>query len=146
MPLNQGISELSSILAAEMAQRRRSNQPFGDRIARLRKSSGLTQTEIAKAVGLSQAVISLYERGQGEPAGSVVAKFARALGVSTEVLLGVKKGKPINGMDPRTRTLWRRFQKLQLLPERDQRAVIRLLQSLVKSKTGRETSTAPPSR
>jgi len=127
-----------------MAQRRRNNQPLGTHIARLRNASGLTQTQLAKAVGVSHAVISLYEQGQGAPSAPALAKIAQALGVSPEVLLGTKKGRPVNEMDKNTRTLWRRFQKLQLLAERDQRTVIRLLTSLVKIQKASQTARAPP--
>jgi hypothetical protein len=36
--------------------------------------------------------------------------------------------------DPERRRLWKRFQRMASLPERDQRAVIRLITSLVTSK------------
>ncbi|MFQ5528645.1 MAG: hypothetical protein ACE5GX_20620, partial [Thermoanaerobaculia bacterium] len=64
------------------------------------------------------------------PAPAVIA-LAQALHVSTDELLGVKDRKP----DPREhdaelRRLWKKFQRVGELPERDQRAVIRLINSL----------------
>lgn len=37
--------------------------------------------------------------------------------------------------DPESRRLWKRFQQMVVLPEKDQRAVVRLINSLVGSKT-----------
>ena len=134
------------ILAVGMPQGTRNLPEFAGRLARLRKSRRLTQAQLAKAVGVSQGLISFYERSTKEPVASIVARLAQALGVSTDDLLGVKPGKPINDMDRETLRLWRRFQKLRMLSYRDQRAVVRHMQSLVKTKTPRETSTAPPSQ
>jgi hypothetical protein len=50
----------------------------------------------------------------------------------TDELLGVKPAKLDQGK-PQTRRLWKRFQRMESLPERDQRAVIRLINSLVAS-------------
>ena len=68
-----------------------------------------------------------------------MAHLARALNVSTDELLGVKKGArtlqskkaAANHEDPELRRFWKRFQQLMTLPEKDQRAVIRLVNSLV---------------
>jgi transcriptional regulator with XRE-family HTH domain len=139
------IDELGHMLGFQMARHQRRAEELGERIARTRKATGMTQTQLAQAIGLSQGLLSLYERGVSEPAANVVARIACALGVSADELLGIRPGKPFNEMDADTRTLWRRFQKLRLLPERDQRAVVRLLQSLVKARAPRETSTGPPS-
>lgn len=106
---------------------------FGERLEQLRKTRGMTQVELAKAISVTQAIISKYENAVADPAASVVAALARALGVSTDVLLGFKPVKPATD-DPKARALWRRFQMMRTLPQRDQRAVIRLLNSLVRSK------------
>jgi len=128
------------MVAAMMGAKSRTASGLAERIVRLRKSRGMTQAELAKAVGVSQANISYYETGVSDPATAVVAELARALGVSTDLLLGIKsEGTKAtrDAMDTETRVLWKRFKKMRLLPERDQRAVIRLLNSLA---TSRRTS------
>ena len=58
----------------------------------------------------------------------------------TDELLGVKapRGpKLVNGTDPETRRLWRKFQQVVALPEKDRRAVIRLVNSLVQARAVR---------
>ena len=59
---------------------------FGDQLRRLRLERGLTQRDLAEKVGLSQAQISLHEKGEDLPAPAVRAKYARALGISREDL------------------------------------------------------------
>ena len=59
---------------------------FGDQLRRLRLEQGLTQRDLAAAVGLSQAQISLHEKGEDLPAPAVRAKYAHALGISAEDL------------------------------------------------------------
>jgi hypothetical protein len=65
------------------------------------------------------------------------------LGATTDELLGVK---PIKLQDsPQKRRLWKRLQRIESLPERDQRAVIRLINSLVASNAnGPSRSSAHP--
>jgi transcriptional regulator with XRE-family HTH domain len=110
---------------------------FGERLMRLRIARGLTQTQLADAIDSSQRAISRYETIAEFPPTHVVVQLARALDVTTDELLGFKPPKKIgvgNGggpHDPETRRLWKKFQQVRGLPEKDQRAVIRLLNSLV---------------
>ena len=102
---------------------------------RLRIARGLTQTQLADAIDSSQRAISRYETIAEFPPTHVVVQLARALDVTTDELLGFKPPKKAgaNGspQDPETRRLWKKFQLVRGLPEKDQRAVIRLLNSLV---------------
>ena len=79
-------------------------------------------------------MISHYESTPGQPTAPVVAKLAAALGVTADQLLGLDRaGSAKTKVDlekPEVRRLWKKFQKLLVLPTKDQRAVIRLLNSL----------------
>jgi transcriptional regulator with XRE-family HTH domain len=55
---------------------------LGARIRDLRRSRGFTQEELAEALDLSVAYVSLIERGGRNPPFTTVAAIARALGVS----------------------------------------------------------------
>lgn len=59
---------------------------LGDVLAIARKARGLTQTELAELVGLTQPAINRYEWGDRDPDKEMLAKLAGALGV-TEGLL-----------------------------------------------------------
>lgn len=66
---------------------------IGDRIAAQREALGLSQTELAKAVGISQPAIAYYENDERDPKASVLQKIAEVLGVSISYLLGVEDAK-----------------------------------------------------
>jgi transcriptional regulator with XRE-family HTH domain len=113
------------------------SHPFGKRLMELRVQRGLTQVQLAELIESSQRCISRYETVAELPPAQVIVELAKALKVTTDELFGLKppKAVPQPKQDPETKRLWRRFQQLLTLPERDQRAVIRLINSLVGNKS-----------
>lgn len=111
---------------------------LGQRLAEFRKAAGLTQVQLAEAIGSTQRAISYYENDGGYPPVPVVAQLAEALGVSADDLLGVgglpRRAAARASENAETRRLWKKFQQLLTLPEKDQRAVMRLVNSLVGAK------------
>jgi transcriptional regulator with XRE-family HTH domain len=109
---------------------------FGQRLAAIRRERGFTQVQLAEAIGSNQRLLSYYENVADYPPAGVITDIARVLKVSTDELLGVKaiKGRRISQDDPETRRLWKKFQQILSLPEKDRRAVIRLVNSLVSVK------------
>ncbi len=64
-------------------------QKTGQFICILRKQRGLTQRELAEAVGVTDKAVSRWERGRGLPDVSLLSPLAAALGTSvTELLAG----------------------------------------------------------
>lgn len=55
---------------------------FHERVSTLRKSLGLTQTELAKQVGIVQRQIAAYEGGESKPRDAVLLRLASALGTT----------------------------------------------------------------
>lgn len=103
---------------------------FGKRLFALRKAQGLTQVQLAEALGTTQRVISYYETAAELPPAATIVPLARLLQVSTDELLGLEQRKPAGREHPQQQRLWKRFQKMDALPTKDQRAVIRLINSL----------------
>jgi transcriptional regulator with XRE-family HTH domain len=104
---------------------------FGERLIALRRLRGLTQVQLAEAIESTQRAISHYETFGGYPPAPVLVTLAKALGVTTDELLGIRRPKlDARTEDPETRRLWKKFQQVSELPEKDQRAVIRLINSL----------------
>lgn len=102
---------------------------FGARLATLRQSRGLTQTELGDAAGVSQRVIAYYETETTQPPGALLVDFARALHVTTDALLGLK---PISEqLAPKTARLLKRLQRIEELPPADQRAVLKLVDAML---------------
>jgi ribosome-binding protein aMBF1 (putative translation factor) len=61
----------------------------GANIAKYRRQEGLTQTELAKAAGIDQAVLSRAESGKSNMTLSMLNTLANCLGVSPSTLLKV---------------------------------------------------------
>lgn len=54
----------------------------------IRHSKGLTMKQVATMANVSEAAISLYERGQRVPSLAVAHRIAQALGVTIDELIG----------------------------------------------------------
>ena len=61
----------------------------GKRMRDRRRELGITQAQLAEMVGTAQARISQIENGESEPSIDVLMRLARALGVTTDYLLGM---------------------------------------------------------
>jgi transcriptional regulator with XRE-family HTH domain len=60
---------------------------IGERVRAIRKSLRLEQTKLAKAIGVSQAIISQYENGMTEIPLSFLAYLKKRHGVSSDWLI-----------------------------------------------------------
>ena len=101
-------------------------------VARM-KNDGHTVMQLADALGTTQRVISYYETEAELPPAATLIPLAQVLEVSTDELLGLEQRKPAGREHPQQQRLWKRFQKMEALPTKDQRAVIRLINSLAGS-------------
>jgi len=54
-------------------------------IARIRATSGLSQTELARRSGLDRSVLSAYEHGRRQPSVAALARIAAATGMELEL-------------------------------------------------------------
>ena len=66
---------------------------FGQNLIELRKERGIGQVELAKRVGVSKGIISLWENGLREPTLSSLVSLALFFGVTTDELIGYEKLK-----------------------------------------------------
>jgi transcriptional regulator with XRE-family HTH domain len=57
----------------------------GDLITQIRRTSGLSQAEIARRSGLQSSVLSAYEHGRRQPSVSALARIARAAGLEVAI-------------------------------------------------------------
>jgi len=131
------------IIADAMPRKRYGETSFGERLQAIRKARGLTQVGLAEAAGTTQRAISYYETEAGFPPAPAVIDLARALRISTDELLGLKPPKVQRiDDDSEARRMWKRFQRVSSLPERDQKAVLRLINSLASLTYGRRAARA----
>jgi transcriptional regulator with XRE-family HTH domain len=61
---------------------------LGSRIAQFRKQKGWTQSQFAKAVGMSPSTVAMYETNRRTPDDATLQKLAAALEVSIDALCG----------------------------------------------------------
>ncbi len=62
-----------------------------ENIKAARKAAGVTQKDLAQAIGVYQKDISRWERGERLPSLEMFAKLCRALDVSADTMLEIKK-------------------------------------------------------
>lgn len=62
---------------------------FSERIIRLRKETNMTQSELAKKLGIPRTTYSNYENGNRQPDYETLQKIANYFGVSSDYLIGM---------------------------------------------------------
>lgn len=72
---------------------------FGDKLKALRTNAGMTQTELAKKLGISKSVVSYYELQERTPSPDVLIRLAGIFRVTTDHLLGIEHKKMIDVSD-----------------------------------------------
>ena len=71
---------------------------LGERIALLRRTRGLSQSELARRLKISASAMGMYEQGRREPSGQTLVALARELEVTTDFLLTGEA--PLHSQDP----------------------------------------------
>jgi transcriptional regulator with XRE-family HTH domain len=105
------------------------NESFGQRLARFRKERGYTQAELANKMGLVQALVSEYERDKLRPYHEMVARFALALEVSADMLLGLDDQKRKHKTP--SLKLQKRMLQIEALPPYQQKILLRTIDTIL---------------
>jgi transcriptional regulator with XRE-family HTH domain len=105
-------------------------ETFGQRLARIRKEKGYTQVELAEKMGIIQVLVSDYERDKLRPHYDMVARFAHAMEVSADELLGLKPSKSKENT-PSLKIL-RRVKKIEALPLAQQKILLKNIDMFLK--------------
>ncbi len=66
---------------------------FRQNLLSLRRERGIGQVELAKAIGVSKGIISLWENGLREPSLGALVSLALFFDVSVDELIGYEKIK-----------------------------------------------------
>jgi len=107
-----------------------SGEFFGVRLAQLRKAAGYTLQELGAEVGISKRMVIYYESQGGQPPIHLLPKFAKALGVTADELLGTKPARKIRARPQRDR-LWQRFKQVERLSPEDRRQIVQVVDALL---------------
>ncbi|MFC4310863.1 helix-turn-helix transcriptional regulator [Steroidobacter flavus] len=105
---------------------------LGSQIAMTRKARGMTQAELARAIGVSQQAVFAYELGERRVSVLILAKIAKVFTVPVEEMIGLSKPSriPKGRLSPRA---MRHAERLQGLTKTQQRFVIRIIDVLESS-------------
>ena len=99
--------------------------PFGQRLHAARIEAGLSQTQLAHALGVTQPSYADWERSAVSLKPEYLPKLAQTLGVSVEALLGVKEQPRTGGPAGKLRQVFERASKL---PREQQKHVMRVIE------------------
>jgi transcriptional regulator with XRE-family HTH domain len=102
---------------------------MGARIAALRQKAGLSQGQLAQAIGVPHRTISFYEREAGDIPARLVPQMAKALGVSVEEVLGVPQSAA-KKRGPKSQ-LERQLEAVAELPRAQQQRILDVVQALI---------------
>jgi transcriptional regulator with XRE-family HTH domain len=110
-------------------------EAVAQRIKKLRKLRGLTQKELADSIGITRDILASYESGRAHLNDDVIIRFALALQVSADELLGLKEDASLANQPPNVRLI-KRMQKIQELPAAEQKALIKNIDMFLKAAAG----------
>jgi transcriptional regulator with XRE-family HTH domain len=112
------------------SREKRGVETFGARLALLRRAAGYSQRELAAETGISYRMIAYYESHPDGPPAKLLPMLGRALGVTTDELLGIKPVRFRSRRRPQSR-LWRRFQEVERLPPTQRRQVVQFIDAFL---------------
>jgi transcriptional regulator with XRE-family HTH domain len=107
------------------------DETLGQRLARLRKHKALTQVELAERIGIIQSLVSEYERDKLRLNAHMLARFALALGVSADELLGLDERRQ-NGSKVSLKVA-RRMRLVEQLPPHEQATLLKTIDAFLKA-------------
>jgi transcriptional regulator with XRE-family HTH domain len=117
------------------------SETVGDRIRQIRRAKGLTQADLAQHVGISRRAAVYYEAEGGSPSADLLARYAQALGVTTDVLAGLKAPpKSVSTEQPESLRLWRRLKRIESLPIHDRKAILKMIDAMTERVGRRKAS------
>ncbi len=108
-------------------------ETIGQRIARFRKERGYTQKELAEKIGILHTLVSDYERGKIRLYDEMVTRFAIALEVTTDEILGRKEDKHSN-TTPSLRIM-KKLSKIESLPPSRQKILLKTIDVFLECNT-----------
>lgn len=102
---------------------------LGAHIALLRKARGMTQAELARAIGVSQQAVFAYEIAERRVSVFILLRLAKVFSTTLEELMGITRPVriPKRRLSPRA---IRHAERLQSLSKTQQRFVVRIIDML----------------
>jgi transcriptional regulator with XRE-family HTH domain len=101
---------------------------LGARIASLRKSTAITQVQLAETLNVSQQTVASWEVGRRGVPVATLPSLARALSVNVENLIGEKTTPGKRGPAPQ---IQQKIEQLTRLPKAKQKLVMDMLDGVL---------------
>jgi transcriptional regulator with XRE-family HTH domain len=101
---------------------------LGERIAEARQQAGLTQKQLAAKLGITQRVVTYWEREAVGLRADQLAQLAEALAVSADYFLGRESKKRGNGPVGKARLI---FERVSHLPRFQQQRILATVEDML---------------
>ncbi len=108
-----------------------SQKTLKDRLKDLRKEKGVSQTVMAKDIGISYSQYSRYEARGNQPPAETLGTIADYLGTTIDFLLYGDNSEKAQ-LSLKNAHLIKQFQEIEALPEEEQNTVIKFLGAYVR--------------
>ena len=103
----------------------------GYRIAKARKSKGITQIELAKRLNVSQSMICIYEQGRRRIPITQFIKIAQAIGLSPGKILDGQYSSTRKKNGRSSRRFSKRLDEIENLPEYERKALVKTIDAVL---------------
>ena len=110
---------------------------MGERIATARQQAGITQLQLAKKLGVTQRVVTYWEREPVALKPEQLAALAAALSVTADFLLGRQESKPRGGPVGKAKAL---FDRVSALPRDRQQRILATVEDMLAAHESRKAS------
>ncbi len=104
---------------------------YGKHLADLRTTSGLSQQQVAEAVGVRQSTVATWERSPRPPKGDVLPALAKTLGVDLQSLIQCDEIKTASSRRGPTSRFEKLVEEANKLPRRRQQRIAETLEALI---------------
>jgi transcriptional regulator with XRE-family HTH domain len=106
------------------------NNNLGKRLIELRKAQGMSQSDLAKKVGLSYAQIGRYEKKGVQPPAEVLKKMADALNTGVDFIINGTTDEKAKA-NLKDAKLINYFKEVEQLPSDEKNTVIKVISALI---------------
>ncbi|MGH8020562.1 MAG: helix-turn-helix domain-containing protein [Opitutaceae bacterium] len=117
---------------------KRKRSDFGERVVALRQRAGLSQTQVAEKLGVSQQAYAGWERSTGALRPDDLAKLAAIFSVPTDELLGTRPpAKRGTGPIGKAKAI---FERVSALPRDRQQKILGAVEDMLVAHESRKAS------
>ena len=106
---------------------------FAEKIIKLRKERGWSQSDLARKIGVHTGHISRIEHDKANPSIEVLRKMTRAFGINADYLLDENVGEP-SPVEIKDKSLAEKLKLIEELGEDDKKTIINVIESILTKK------------